>query len=124
MSERPDSVAVIHKGRSLSYGELQYEAVRMAQALMAADIRPGSLVAIYLHRSPLLFAALLGAWQGGATYLPLDPTHPNDRNNFMVEDADVDFVLTGTDLLPPAPRGSAKQGHRNGQLLLTGDFTL
>jgi hypothetical protein len=31
MSERPDSVALIHKGRSLSYGQLQYEAGRMAQ---------------------------------------------------------------------------------------------
>jgi len=108
MSERPDSVAVIHNGRSLSYGQLQYEAGRMAQALMATGIRPGSLVGIYLHRSPLLLAALLGAWQAAATYLPLDPTHPNDRNNFMVKDADVDFVLTETDLLPSAPRGSAK----------------
>jgi acyl-CoA synthetase (AMP-forming)/AMP-acid ligase II len=63
---------------------------------------------IYLHQSPLLLADLLGTWQRGATYLPLDPTHPNDRNTLMVEDADDDFVLSETDVLPSAPRGSAK----------------
>jgi amino acid adenylation domain-containing protein len=108
MSAHPGSIAVVHDGRSLSYGQLRGEVGRIAQALMAAGIRPGSLVAIYLNRSPQLLAALLGTWRAGAAYLPLDPTHPPDRNSFMVEDSRVDFVLSEMDLLPSAPQGNAK----------------
>jgi amino acid adenylation domain-containing protein len=104
----PDAVAVTHGGCRLTYHQLWEEAELISAGLRNEGIQPGSLVAVYLNRSPKLLAALIAIWQAGAAYLPLDPTHPSDRAAYMAEDSGVDFILSETGLLASVPRTRAK----------------
>jgi amino acid adenylation domain-containing protein len=108
MSTRPDAIAVVHDERRLTYRQLQQESARIADGLRHQGIQPGSLVAVYLNRSPKLLAALIAIWQVGAAYLPLDPTHPSERTAFMTEDSGVAFTLSEASLLASVPRTRAK----------------
>ncbi|WP_086783175.1 non-ribosomal peptide synthetase, partial [Crossiella equi] len=89
----PDAIAVRHRGESLTYGELNARANRLAHALHERGVRPGDLVGVCLERGADLVTALLGVLKAGAGYLPLDPAAPRDRLAYLVEDAAVDVVI-------------------------------
>ncbi len=72
---RPHATALTFAGLDLSYADLDARADRIA-ALLGETRRPGRLIAVCLHRTPDLVAALLAAWKIGAAYLPLDPGVP------------------------------------------------
>jgi natural product biosynthesis luciferase-like monooxygenase protein len=90
----PDAVAVAFRDRSITYRELDEQSNKVANALVAAGIKPDDLVGVHLHRSIELVVASLGIQKAGGAYVPLDPNFPADRISFMVEDSRVGFVLT------------------------------
>ncbi|MEK8104439.1 AMP-binding protein [Micromonospora sp. M12] len=81
-------------GETLTYGDLNAEANRLAHHLIAQGIGPETFVAVGIQRSPRLLVALLAIIKSGAAYLPVDPAYPADRIAFMVEDARPALVLT------------------------------
>ncbi len=75
----PAAPAVVHGGRALTYAALHREAGRVAAALRARGVGPGSRVAVCLERSAELAVALLGVLRAGAAFVPLDPAYPRER---------------------------------------------
>ncbi|MGW2332295.1 amino acid adenylation domain-containing protein, partial [Streptomyces sp. NPDC001700] len=90
-------VAVSCEGVSLSYGELNAAANRLARVLAGRGVGPESLVAIALPRSVEMVVALLGVLKAGAAYVPVDPSYPADRIAYLLEDADPALVISGLD---------------------------
>ncbi|WP_245816153.1 non-ribosomal peptide synthase/polyketide synthase [Rhodococcus maanshanensis] len=95
-ARRADSVAVRFEGVSLTYRELDERANRLARVLIEAGVGPESLVAVALPRSADLVVALLAVLKAGGGYLPVDPTYPADRIEYMLADAAPVCVLTWT----------------------------
>ncbi|HEV2847276.1 MAG TPA: AMP-binding protein, partial [Thermoanaerobaculia bacterium] len=89
----PDAVALSFEGRRFTYGQLDHRASRLAGALVRQGVRPGSLVGVCLDRSPEMVAALLAVWKAGAAYVPMDPSYPEDRLAYMLEDAGIALLL-------------------------------
>src|SRR6185312_12546539 len=81
-------------GDTLTYGELDARANRLARHLLAAGVRPGDLVAVKFERSAEMIVALLAVLKAGAAYLPLDPTYPAERLAFALEDSGASRLLT------------------------------
>jgi amino acid adenylation domain-containing protein len=108
MISQPDAVAVSFAGRRVTYAQLNTRANQVACTLRAAGVVPESLVAIYLERSPDLVAGLLGVWKAGGAYLPIDPTNPQQRVAFTLEDSQVPYILTERSLLGTLPPTTAK----------------
>ncbi|MEU7481581.1 non-ribosomal peptide synthase/polyketide synthase [Lentzea sp. NPDC042327] len=98
----PDATALVVGERSLSFAELNAWANRVARAFVAAGVGPERLVALSLPRSVEFVVALLAIWKAGGVYLPVDPTLPADRVEFLLQDADP--VLVVRDALPEADR--------------------
>jgi amino acid adenylation domain-containing protein len=90
----PDAPAVTAGDVTLSYREFNRRANRLAHQLVQKGIGPGALVAVCLDRTVLLPIALAAVLKAGAAYVPLDPTHPTDRLNYMLEDAGGACVIT------------------------------
>ncbi|MFD5514911.1 amino acid adenylation domain-containing protein [Streptomyces sp. NPDC127066] len=90
----PDAPACLFEGTTVSYGELDARADRLARRLTDAD----GIVGVLLPRGPDLPAALLGVLKAGAAYLPLDPGYPADRIAWMLQDAGCRTVVTVRDV--------------------------
>ncbi|WP_433337020.1 amino acid adenylation domain-containing protein [Spirillospora sp. CA-294931] len=91
---RPDAVAVCFEGRSLTYGELNASANRLARRLVREGVGTEDLVALKFERSPDLVIAILATLKAGAAYVPIDPDYPADRIASMLEDARPVVTLT------------------------------
>jgi len=97
----PKRVAVLHGNQQWSYQTLNQKAEQIAQQLRHAKIGPGDVVGICCERSLELIAGVLGIVKVGAAYLPLDPTFPAARLQFMLDDAAAVALLTTRATLPP-----------------------
>jgi amino acid adenylation domain-containing protein len=90
----PDAVAVVDATERLTYAELQARANQLAHELLETGVEPGSLVAILMDRQIPLLVAMLAVFQTGAAYLPIDPTFPPDRQEFMLADSQAPVLIT------------------------------
>jgi amino acid adenylation domain-containing protein len=90
----PNAVAVVCGDRSVTYGELQSAANRMAFWLREAGVGPDVLVGVCLGRSVELVISVLAVLKAGGAYVPLDPGAPRARLEFMVADAAMPVVVT------------------------------
>lgn len=90
----PAAVAVVFLRQALTYGELNERANRLANYLRSLGVGPDMVVGIFLRKSPDILVAILGTLKAGAAYLPLDPSFPLERLQFMLEDASVPVVIT------------------------------
>ena len=103
----PEATAVEMGRRTLSYAELDAQSSRLASVLRAQGIGRGTIAGIYLQRSPEMVVALLGILKSGAAYLPLDPTLPPKRTEFLLADSAVRVIVTHTDLRDALPESEA-----------------
>ncbi|WP_266169116.1 non-ribosomal peptide synthetase [Dyella subtropica] len=102
--EAPDAIAVVHDGQSLSYGQLNVRANRLAHRLRALGVRPDDRVALYVQRSLELIVGMLATIKAGGAYVPLDPTYPVERLAHMLRDsAPVAVLCHGTASASLAP---------------------
>ena len=67
--------ALLFKGTSFSYGELESQSNAFAAALTALGIRPGDRIGLLLPNCPQFFVAEFGAWKAGAVVVPLNPIY-------------------------------------------------
>ncbi len=93
-----DKDAIVFKNFSLSYAELHRQSDLLATKLIANGAGKNTLVAIHLHRSHKMFIAILGVLKSGAGYVPLDPSFPHDRLQYMVEDSQPVALITESGL--------------------------
>jgi amino acid adenylation domain-containing protein len=89
----PERLAVSFQGRHLTYRELDISAESLAAKLVSLGVGPEARVAVCLERTPAMLASLLAVWKAGAAYVPLDPSYPEERLAYMLEDAGAGLLL-------------------------------
>ncbi|PTL74929.1 non-ribosomal peptide synthetase, partial [Vitiosangium sp. GDMCC 1.1324] len=100
----PHAEALVDGARALTYAELNARANQLAHSLRALGVGPETPVGICSRRSADLVVGLLGILKAGGLYVPLDPAYPRERLGFIIEDAQLRFLVaqsTVTDSLPP-----------------------
>ena len=98
-----EAIAVRYEEQQLTYAELNERANQLAHYLRALGVGPEVLVGICLPRSVELIVGLLGILKAGGAYLPLDPGYPAERLSFMLEDGQVQVLVTEEALLERLP---------------------
>ena len=89
----PDAPALTFAARTLTYAQLRDATNLLAAKLRAAGVGRGDRVGIALPRSIDMVVSVLATLECGAAYLPLDPTYPDDRLDFMVDDAGIKALI-------------------------------
>jgi amino acid adenylation domain-containing protein len=89
----PGATAVEFGDESLTYGELDARANRLAHRLVELGVRPEGRVALCMEPCSGAIAGLLGVMKAGAAYVPLDPAAPDERTAFMLAESGARIVL-------------------------------
>src|SRR5262249_39659704 len=83
----PPAKAAVFEGNTLTYGELDARANRVAHHLRGLGVGPEVVVGLCVERSLEMLVGLIGILKAGGAYLPLDPGYPRERLGFMLSDA-------------------------------------
>ncbi|HEX9937984.1 MAG TPA: amino acid adenylation domain-containing protein [Longimicrobium sp.] len=102
----PDASALRFRGRTITRGELNARANRIARRLAVLGAGPEARVAVCLERTPDAVAALLAVLKTGAAYVPLDPAHPPARIAAVLAEARAIAVVTTSELAGLLPAGT------------------
>ncbi|MDM8557745.1 amino acid adenylation domain-containing protein [Candidatus Parabeggiatoa sp. HSG14] len=99
VEKTPTNIAVVFENKQLTYQELNSRANQLAHYLQTLGVKPEILVGICVERSLEMIVGLLGILKAGGAYVPLDPTYPKDRLVFMLEDSQIQLLVTQQYLL-------------------------
>lgn len=94
VEKTPNLTAVVADKGQLTYRELNERSNQVAQLLLSKGVQPETLVPICIERSVEMIVGILGILKSGAAYVPIDPTHPEERIGFILQDTKAKIVLT------------------------------
>ncbi|WP_407670482.1 non-ribosomal peptide synthase/polyketide synthase [Nocardia suismassiliense] len=97
VARTPDAVAVRYGDVTLSYAELDLRSRALAAEIARWGVGPESLVGVAMRRGVDLVVAIYAVLRAGAGYLPIDPDHPAERNEYVLASAAPACVLTTGD---------------------------
>lgn len=88
--EQPEAIAIAYDGRELTYAELNERANQLAFHLKDKHhTAPGDLIGIMMSRSERMIIGILGILKSGSAYVPIDPEYPEERRNYILQDAGI-----------------------------------
>ncbi|WP_116964848.1 non-ribosomal peptide synthetase, partial [Fastidiosibacter lacustris] len=90
VEKAPNNVAVVFEDQQLKYAELNAKANQLAKYLRSlAEIKPDTLIALCLDKSLEIIIGILGILKSGAAYVPIDPSYPDERIRYILDDTQV-----------------------------------
>ena len=102
--QTPDRVAVEYGSKEITYRELDRRANQLARYLRKQGVGPEMVVGIWVERSAEMVVGVMGILKAGAAYMPLDGNYPEERLEYMIEDAQVSLMLVGKEQEKRMPR--------------------
>ncbi len=90
----PDREAVSCQGVSLTYQDYWKKANQMAHFLRTLGVKRNSKVVLLLNRTIDMPVVQLSILLAGGTYVPIDPSYPSDRIQYMVNDCGAEVLIT------------------------------
>jgi amino acid adenylation domain-containing protein len=92
--QTPDAVAAILGEQQLTYREISERSNRLARFLVDLGVQRDQLVGLFVERSLEMVVALLGILKAGGAYLPIDPSYPDARIRYILDDTGSTVLLT------------------------------
>lgn len=93
VKQNENNIAVICDDKTLTYSELNRKANSLAHHLISVGVKPNDIVAIMANRSLETIVCMFGILKAGAAFLNLDPTYPEDRTKYYLENSKAGVVL-------------------------------
>jgi fengycin family lipopeptide synthetase D len=91
----PDSPAIIWQDVSMSYIELDMRSDEIAAELLSSGIKAGDIMPVEIPRSAQWLAYSLGILKAGAVYVPVSPSTPPERLDFIRRDCASNIAPAG-----------------------------
>ncbi|MCT7659991.1 non-ribosomal peptide synthetase, partial [Mycobacterium deserti] len=98
VARTPDAPALSFGAESFTYRQFDDASNQLAHMLSRYGVGPGDCVALLFERSAAAIIAMAAVLKTGAAYLPIDPTLPAARVDFMLADAQPVAAITTTHL--------------------------
>jgi amino acid adenylation domain-containing protein len=101
---RPQAPALVVRGKTYSYGELETKARQLAAAIISEGRGRPERVGIFAYRSETAYVGTLATLFAGGTFVPLNPTFPPEKTEAMIARADLDAIIVDSLCLPQIPK--------------------
>src|SRR6267142_1601505 len=98
----PDRLAIKTGQYALTYDALNKAANRVARAILTKRGRGEEPIMLLLEHGASLIVGLLGVLKAGKFYVPLDPSHPRARTDYVLDNAQSGLIVTSNQNLPLA----------------------
>ncbi|WP_414620780.1 non-ribosomal peptide synthetase [Calothrix sp. CCY 0018] len=108
VEQTPDSLALINESEQLTYRQLNHKVNQLVHYLQKQGVTTETLVALCLERSIDMVVGILAILKAGGAYIPLDPSYPVERLNFMLADSQASLLITKQEILEKLSLSSAK----------------
>ncbi len=93
---QPRRPALLFKGATMTYGELERLSDCCAAAFAAIGVKQGDRVGLLLPNCPQFFVAQFGAWKLGAVVAPLNPIYTEHELEGPIRDYGIETIVTLT----------------------------
>ncbi len=93
VAKQPEKEALIDVNGSTTYNELEKISNRVAWFLRSIGVGRETVVALMMGKSREFFAALMGVIKAGGAFLPIEPSYPEDRIRYLMEDSGSCFLI-------------------------------
>ena len=91
--KNPNQIALKTGDREITYGQLNESANSLAMVLRKNNVNTDVVVALMSERCPEMIIAILGILKAGGAYLPLDPSQPKTRAEYILKDSHCKLML-------------------------------
>ncbi|OAT84215.1 hypothetical protein A6P54_02660 [Bacillus sp. MKU004] len=93
--KNPNNVSLKFKDKIMTYKEMNERSNRLAHYLRNEKaVKPNQLIGVSLNRSIEAIISKIAILKAGAAFVPIDPMYPQERKNYIVEDASLDIIIT------------------------------
>ena len=92
--QTPNNIAIIDGDRQISYKELNEKVNQFAHYLREKGINKEEKICVVMNHSIEMLVTILAVIKSGAVYIPMEPTFPIKRINFIVNETDAKIVIT------------------------------
>lgn len=104
VAQNPDAIAANHLGETITYGELNAQATRLATRLLQHGVETGDNVGIFLNRSIPMLVGILATLKVGAAYVPQHVNStPEAQMRHVASVTNAKVILTVSDLKDKVP---------------------
>ena len=97
--QTPNNIALVYHSASYTYREVMLQAGSIARQLGQCGLSKEAVVGILIPRNQWMAMAPLGVLAAGCAYMPLDPTYPAERLNFMLSDSGAKLLIADREVL-------------------------
>ncbi|MBP5973647.1 amino acid adenylation domain-containing protein [Brasilonema sp. CT11] len=101
VNKYPNSIAVKSKSEILTYDQLNKNANRLARAILSQRGEGNVAIALLLEGASFI-TAMFGVLKTGKIYVPMDPSTPQTRLAYILEDSQAVLIVTNNKNLPLA----------------------
>jgi acyl-CoA synthetase (AMP-forming)/AMP-acid ligase II len=106
---RPNAIAIQFQDRTLTYGELDRRADRVAQGLIAAGCKPGARVAVVSRNSDTFMEILLGALKARVVLLAINWRLAAPEIRYILDHGEAELVFAEQDFVQPVRQAGSRR---------------
>ncbi|OCK77489.1 acetyl-CoA synthetase-like protein [Lepidopterella palustris CBS 459.81] len=110
---QPSSPAIEAHDGHYTFEELSVASFKLSDLLVRLGARPDARAAILMEKSSLYPVSVLAVLKAGAAFVPLDPSHPMQRLQQLVQDVQPFVIISSTSL--------SRKAHELGKHVLLAD---
>lgn len=92
--DKSDNIAVVYKNKKLSYKDLHKKSDQIAAYLSKKNIAQNQPISLQFEPSLEMIISIIGILKYGCSYVPIDPSLPKKRKEFIFKDSNSSVLLT------------------------------
>jgi amino acid adenylation domain-containing protein len=97
LGSKAEANAIESKNTTLTYSQLDELSNKLAHHLKTLGVAPGDRVPVLFRKSVWMVVAAMAVLRVGGAYIPLDPSFPKSRNEYILKEVSAKLLLVGED---------------------------